>query len=71
MTSGVFYFYTYCCKHIAYNVTKMEHVLRFLKDLDQMYSARFVGHLFLASENKEIQSKQNSFILPEGIFENC
>ena len=49
----------------------MEHVLRFLKDLDQMYSARFVGHLFLASENKEIQSKQNSFILPEGIFENC
>ena len=37
----------------------MEHVERFLKDVDHMYWASFVGHLFVASENKDIQLKQN------------
>ena len=38
----------------------MEHVLRFLKDPDHMYWAHFVGHLFVASENKEMQLKQRN-----------
>ena len=36
----------------------MEHVLRFLKDLDHMYWASIVGYLFVASKNKGIQLKQ-------------
>ena len=38
----------------------MEHVLSFLEDFDHMYLATFAGHLFMASENKEMQLKQKN-----------